>query len=239
MAKIFGYELKRLLGSKFTIGFLIVIGAYSYLVMQGEVVFGVVNTAPFSPWSFGVYLAKVPPLLLTVLLFWTALLAAKPAQAVKTLTDAACGRQDLYRLVRCGALAAAFWLLTLVPVAYACWFYSSVFQVRDLGALLAPLVFVILPAFWLVLGLGLWGARRHRAVIWVLLPIVLLAGVLPPAAGLDVYGLHYLTAYPAALGVLDPPFQLTGAQLACKALDIILGTLLILASVRRQEDCSA
>ena len=67
VAKIFGYELKRLLGSKFTVGFLIVIGAYSYLVMQGEVVFGVANTAPFSPWSFGVYLAKVLPLLFPVL----------------------------------------------------------------------------------------------------------------------------------------------------------------------------
>ena len=53
MAKIFSYELKRLLGSKLTIGFLVVIGAYSYLVMQGEVVFGVANTAPFSPWGFG------------------------------------------------------------------------------------------------------------------------------------------------------------------------------------------
>ncbi|MDE7243516.1 MAG: hypothetical protein K2O18_06010 [Oscillospiraceae bacterium] len=77
MAKIFRYELKRLLFNKFTAGLLVVIGFYSHWLMNGEVIAGIANTAPFSPWSFGYYLAKILPLLMLALLFFISFLYSK------------------------------------------------------------------------------------------------------------------------------------------------------------------
>ena len=68
MGKIFGYELRRLLGNKFSAGLAVLTLAYSYWVMNEEVILGIANTAPFSPWSFGVYLGRVMPVLAAALL---------------------------------------------------------------------------------------------------------------------------------------------------------------------------
>ena len=57
MVKIFYYELRRLLGNRFTVGLLLVALLYGYWTMRGEILLGIANTAPFSPWSFGAYLA--------------------------------------------------------------------------------------------------------------------------------------------------------------------------------------
>ena len=68
MVKIFYYELRRLLGNRFTVGLLLVALLYGYWTMRGEILLGIANTAPFSPWSFGAYLAEMMPLLLVALL---------------------------------------------------------------------------------------------------------------------------------------------------------------------------
>ena len=235
MTKIFYYECRRLLGNKFTVGLLAIIGVYSYLVMQEEVVFGISHTAPFSPWSFGVYLARLQPLLLVSLLFFVSFLSSKQAQAIKPLLEAACLKPVHYRLIRCGAIAAAFLLLSLVPVAYALYFYGRVFHFTAFHTLLAPLVFVLLPTFLLVLGLGLSGGQIHPMLVFALMPLILLVSILPLPGWLDFYGSSFLTAYPAALEGLDPPFQIATGQLIIKGLGIIAGILLSAAAILRQE----
>ncbi|WP_460277904.1 hypothetical protein [Clostridium sp. CTA-5] len=61
---LFKYELKRLLLNKFFLGILIISALYSHQVMCGDIILGVANTAPFSGWSYGVYLGKILPILL-------------------------------------------------------------------------------------------------------------------------------------------------------------------------------
>ena len=76
MVKIFYYELRRLLGNRFTVGLLLVALLYGYWTMRGEILLGIANTAPFSPWSFGAYLAEMMPLLLVALLCFLSILTS-------------------------------------------------------------------------------------------------------------------------------------------------------------------
>lgn len=69
MNRIFKYELKRLIINKFFLGLLIISALYSHEIMRGDIILGISNTAPFSGWSYGTYLAKVLPILLVTLLF--------------------------------------------------------------------------------------------------------------------------------------------------------------------------
>lgn len=71
MTKIFRYELRRLLLNKFFFGFLLVLLFYCWQVLSTETVQGVSYTAPFSPWSFGCYLARVSPLICLGELFFS------------------------------------------------------------------------------------------------------------------------------------------------------------------------
>lgn len=223
MIKIFQYELRRLLLNKYTAGLLLVIGFYSYLVMEGETIRGISNTAPFSPWSFGVYLAKILPLLLASLLFFVSFLYSRQAERVNVLTDAARIRQSCYRMARYGAIATAFLLVALVPVAYAFWLYGATFHFSAFHTLMPPLFFVLLPPFFLVMGLGCFAGRFHPAAIYGLIPVVLLLGLLPFPGYMDPYGAGFLSAYPASLSGYDPVFRLPDEAVHFKLLLALAG----------------
>lgn len=212
--------------NKFTIGLLVIIGFYSYTVMQGEIILGISNTAPFSPWSFGVYLARVLPLLLVALLFFVSFLYSAQAKRVEALTDATHMKPSYYRMMRYGAIAVAFLLLITVPIIYAFWFYGATFHFTAFHTLLPPLVFVIIPPFFLVMGLGTLVGRFHSAIVFSLMPVMLLLGFLPLPDVADLYGTALLTHYPASLGMLDPVFQLPGIAIMLKSLFALVGIIL-------------
>lgn len=235
MAKIFWYECRRLLCSKGAAGLLVVTVAYSHVVMEGEILFGVAGTAPFSPWSFGVYLARVLPLLLAGLLLFLAPGSSRQAEGVRVLTRAACTRPAAYRAVRWGAVAAAFVLLTLAPVLYALWVYGSVFRFWDLWSLLPPLALAWLPAGLLGMGLGLWAGRLRPWAVFALMPLVLLMGVLPLPGWLDLYGAGFFAQYPASLGQLDPAFSVPWSQGLGRGLCALAGGLLTLSALAAKE----
>lgn len=61
MAKLFRYELRRLVFSRFFLGLLTVLLWYGWQLLNTVTILGVAYTAPFSPWSFGAYLAGLGP----------------------------------------------------------------------------------------------------------------------------------------------------------------------------------
>ena len=63
MSKIFRYECRRLLLSKFFFGLVAVTCFYGWQVLEHVTILGIAHTAPFSPWSFGDYLSRLLPLL--------------------------------------------------------------------------------------------------------------------------------------------------------------------------------
>ena len=63
MIQIFPYECKRLIFNKFFFGILFVLLFYGWQVLSNATILGVSHTAPFSAWSFGVYLCRMLPLL--------------------------------------------------------------------------------------------------------------------------------------------------------------------------------
>ncbi len=63
MNKIFRYELRRMVFSKFYLGLSAVTIWYGWQLLNTTTILGTAHTAPFSPWSFGSYLSQLLPLL--------------------------------------------------------------------------------------------------------------------------------------------------------------------------------
>lgn len=227
MAKIFRYELRRLLLNKFTIGLIAVIGFYSHWIMNGEMVLGIANTAPFSPWSFGCYLAKILPLLTLTSLFFITFLYSKQEKAVEILTSATYVKPSLYRMIRYAAIAAATLIVTAIPIIYALGFYSIVFHFTAIRTLVAPALYVILPAIALWMGAGVLSGRYYPIAVFALMPVTLLMSFLPLPKWADLYGTMFLTSYPVELGVLDPIFELPSNMFVYKTAYFLIGVILI------------
>lgn len=233
MAKIFRYELKRLLCSKLTIGLLVVIGFYSHWLMNGEVILGIANTAPFSPWSFGYYLAKLLPPLMLALLFFISFLYSKKEKEVAVLTSATGVKPSKYRMVRYAAIGTAALLITAVPIFYAIGFYRIVFHFSKIQTLILPAIYVILPAFAIWMGAGVLSGRFHPAAVYILMPAALLAGFLTLHGWADLYSAAFFVSYPAQLGVLDPIFEIPVPMAVCKAAYLLIGFILTVIAAKK------
>ena len=103
MNKIYQYELRRILRSKFFWGLLAVCLFFGWNILQTSTIRGVAHTAPFSPWSFGAYMARILPLLGVALLFFQWNQCNEKSRQFGRLTDAAPVEQGKYLLVKCAA----------------------------------------------------------------------------------------------------------------------------------------
>lgn len=226
MIRLFAYELRRYLFNKFFIGLLLVTAFFSVQIMEGEIILGVAGTAPFSPWSFGVYLAKILPLLLVALLFFLSFLTSEQEKRVHALTDVTPISPYRFLFLRYCAITAAFMLIALVPVGYAWWFYGFVFRYTVFGTLLLPLFCTVLPAFLFIMGLGTFVGHFNPVLLYALMPVVLLVGVLPVSGPFDLYGINLFMSYPLTLGKLDPPFFLPALSVLWKVVYSLAGIIM-------------
>ena len=137
MNKIFRYELRRMVFSKFYLGLSAVTIWYGWQILNTTTILGTAHTAPFSPWSFGSYLSQLLPLLCVALLFLVWNQCSNTARRTAVLTTTAAQNPGVYQLVKCGAAAAAWLLLVLLLAA--------------LGQIHASLLF---PMMALVFGTG-------------------------------------------------------------------------------------
>lgn len=242
MIKQFKYELRRLLVNPFFFGLIVVTALYSYRIMEGDIILGVANTAPFSGWSYGTYMAKLLPILLISLLFFISFfLYSGKERAVQVLTDATSVNTLKFRLLRYGAIVIAFVLITLVPLGYSMWFYGNTFGYTSFGSLFAPALLTLLPALLFVLGLGLLAGLIHPALVFALIPIVLLLGYLPLPIACDLYGFRFFSGYPVSLGTVEPAFTVSAAVWIGKSIYVITGIIMIVIAPvieQKKRNCS-
>lgn len=210
LTKLFKYELKRLLLNKFFLGLLIISALYSRHIMWGEIILGVANTAPFSGWSYGAYLAKVLPILLVALLFFISIYYSQQEKNVQALTKATPMEPVRFQMLRYGTIIIVFVLLSAVPIATT-----------------------LLPAMLFVFGAGILGGRYHRAIIFVLMAVVILVNYLPLPYAFDLLGENFFKHYPESLGVIEPAFTIPLTVLIGKSIYGLAGLAMLLMASRK------
>ena len=211
MGKLFKYELHRLLANKFFAGLLIITLLYSYFVLNGDVILGVSNTAPFSGWSYGWFLTQILPLLLVTVLFFVSFLFTNKEKQVQILVKATSVEYPRYMLFRCLAMVIGFLLISAAVVLCSIVFYLITFKFVGLDALILPLLLTLLPPMFLALGLGLVLGRLHQGTIYALMIMLLVLGQVP-IAGLDLFGASFYAGHPLTIwevSSIEPAFTVT------------------------------
>lgn len=226
MRKVFVCELRRLLLNKFFFGILAAVLLYGWLLLSGEVILGVAYTAPFSPWSFGYYLARLLPLLWAGTLFFLTFFTSEGERRTAVLTDATAADPRRFAGVRCMALLVGMLLLLGAAVLLAVVFFAYTLHWHDWGSLLLPLLAVAAPPLVFAAGSGwlLGGACPWRVYGWMLAPFILSALPLPEALGL--WNGTLLRSYPLTLPA-DPPFTLPAAVWMAQGFLLLAGLLLL------------
>lgn len=232
MNKILGYELRRLLWSRMFLGLLGVSILYGWQLLRGEIILGVANTAPFSPWSFGSYLSRMLPLLSLSLLFFLWNQHSQGARGVKPLTAATPIEPGRYLLLRSAAVLLAWLLMALFVMGLGLGFLLALFY-GDVpcASLLVTSVITLLPPMVFLLGVGSLLGGIHRPLLLPLMVLALGAGLLPLPAAIDLYGTAFFLEYPLTLGVLDPALSIPPAVVGGKLVFTLLGAACCVRSI--------
>ena len=239
MNKIFGYELRRALWNKGFFGLALVTLWYAWQLLNGTIILGVANTAPFSPWSFGAYVARLLPLLSIMLLFLLWNISAEKTRGLELLANATPMKPGAYLLIKCAAAVAAWLLLALLAVLLGLGFLGTLFGAAvDCGSLLPPIALTLAPPLLFFLGLGLLAGRVRPWLLFILMAAALGAGYLPLSPAADLYGASLFMDYPLSLGVLDPTFSVPPAVIVGKIVYLTIGVILLALALTRQRSYS-
>ena len=200
---------------------------YAGQVFYLTVLPGVAHTAPFSPWSFGVYLGRLLPLLWVGALFFLTFFTSARERRAAVLTAATPADPRRYALTRCAAALVGTALLCLAVLALAAVCYGW-------GSLVLPTLVTLAPPLVFALGSGwrLGELRPWLLYVWMALPFVLSALPLPQALGLWDGG--FFASYPLTLDTLDPAFSLPAAAWLAQGLTLALGLLLLALPARKK-----
>jgi ABC-2 type transport system permease protein len=236
LSKVFKYELKRLLLNKFFFALLIISVLYSYQILSGDIIVGIAYTAPFSGWSYGMYLANVMPLLLVTLLFFITFLYSNQEKQVKQLTFATPVNPLRYALVRCLAMVAGYLIISLFVIILSLIFYGVIFGFYGFTDFIVPILITLLPGMLFIFGVGLFAGSVQSNLLYALMILVLLIGFLPLPAFADLFGGHLFSTYPLKLPVgLDgePIYSLPISFLLGRIFYSVTGAILMFYGIKR------
>jgi hypothetical protein len=234
LSKIFRYELRRLVWNKFFLGLLIINGVYAWYTLTHDIIAGIAYTAPFSPWSFGAYLAKVMPLAVLTVLFLISTYFSKKEKQAEVLTTATPVNPVAYSLVRCGAVAVCFLIISALVIALGDCFYAFVFAYRNFSAFILPSFLILLPCFLFALGIGYLAGRIHPVLLYVLMLVALVAGFAGIGGAFDFFGAGYFGSRPLTLPVGadgEPAFTLGAGFWTARVVYLALGVIVLVIGI--------
>lgn len=236
MSKIFVYELKRLIFNKFFLSLFFVTGLYSYMILSRNIILGIAFTAPFSLWSYGAYLASIQPLLVITLLFFITGMYSNQEKQVKLLTFATPVDPFRYGLIKCSAMVAGFFIISLFVIAISLVFYTVLFRFYSFAGFLIPIVITLIPNLLFFLGAGLVLGRIQPNILYILMIAALLLGLLPLPPFFDLYGGRFFSTHPLTLPVGadgEPAFLLPISFVLGKVFYSLTGILMVLFGLRK------
>lgn len=226
MKKLFYYELRRLVKNRFFLALLLITIIYSWQTITGEMVLGVGGAAPFSGWSVGACFANLLSLLLIVEVFFLTFLFGEREEGMEQLRRATGFPQWQYGLLRFIVIGVGVSFLAVIVFVIQILFCQYYFQAGNWQQLLVPVLFCLLPAFFLVLGIGMLAGELHRSVLYGLMLLLLCSNALASIWGFDFTGLqsfvHGVNQVPAdATG--EPIFFLLPQAVRQRSLYFLLG----------------
>lgn len=234
MIKVFGYELKRLLTSGLYIAMLAVNAVFAWYLLTTDIIEGTAYTAPFSVWSNCAYIGKTLPIAIITVLLLQAGYYGKHQKRVELLTSAAPVTYALTLLIRTAALGVSFLVICIVNGLLGAVFYAAFFGYYGFGAFIFPALLEIIPCFVFSAGIGHLAGRIHQGLVYVLLPIVFIAGFFGASGAFDPFGSGFFSAYPLTLPLNsdgEPDFVMDLVWLIARFVYLALGAGLLLINI--------
>lgn len=234
--KLFAYEWRRIFFSKpfFLMAGLIV--AVSILELKNSVLYGALDTAPFSEWTFLAYLTGLIPYICAAMLFFVSRLTAARTLSVEAIASATPMPARTRYCIKLAAVLLCYLLLAALLTAMYHAYTALTFGARGTRIGLAALL--LLPPALLCLGVGAWLGRAHTNLVYVMVALLFFISFIrfTPPMPVDIIGKSILETADASMlanGVI--PFSLPSGYLPSRLGMGVVGVALCAAYLARLD----
>ena len=207
---------------------------FAWYVLTTEIIEGIAYTAPFSVWSNCAYIGKTLPIAIITVLLLQAGYYGKQQKRVEILTSAAPITYAKTLLIRTAVLGLCFLIICIVDSLLGAVFFAAFFEYYRFGAFILPALLEIIPCFVFTVGIGHLVGRLHGGLIYVLLPAVFIVGFLGVTGAFDLFGGGFFSSYPLTLPVGvdgEPEFAINSVWLIARLIYLAIGAGIILINI--------
>lgn len=232
---LMSYEIKRgILSKKYFYMILLTMGV-AYDSLTRLVTGGYYGTAPFSEWTYGLFLHLSIPLAISATIFMMTNIFDEGERRARSILFSAPISQREYFFLKSVAVVVAFFFLALVPIGMSFIYYKVMFNFTDFTGFFKHILWTYLPTFVFFLGLCMVLGRISIKLLYGLIPIAFLLGTMDTSSilpyWLDIFGSHYfhVSSYTYLLGRTKEviPFSLSMDFIYSRIILIGIGCLLL------------
>lgn len=236
---IMKYELKRLLFSKTFVTVLIITFFYAAVNLNTEILQGDSGAAPFSSWSYCLFLCNMNTFLLMLLLLSGRELFSANEKRVWEVTSCTSLPRGKYLFTKYLALMCTYLIAAAGTIIISLLFYKIVFHTAAWQNFIIPVLVIWVPSAFFVFGVSIFTGSRNQVLfsIWI---IFVLLGSLINFNGplfLDVFAKGYVTRMPAVLPVDisgEPVFRLSPDFIWSRVIFLAAGIFFYAVSMKKR-----
>ncbi len=244
MINLLKYEIKRIVWSKkyFYIVLLIIASAYDSLTRL--VTGGYMGTAPFSDWSYTLFLNLISPLLMVAMIFIVSNTFNHKEMRARSIIFSSPISQTKYYILKSFAIFVIFILTLLVPIFMSFIYYKSMFGYNEFGSFIRLIFAFLFPTFIFFLGLSMLLGKINIKLIYALIPVAFLMGALNLGNNMvpmwaDIFGNNFFDMYSFSMLIGREmevvPFKLPNSFIYTRLEFILLGLIFILYTCKKEE----
>ena len=244
MINVLKFEIKRTVWSKKYLYILLLIVASTYDSLTRLITGGYMGTAPFSDWSYTLFLNLISPLLMASMIFVISSTFNDKEMRVRSIVFSSPISQTQYYILKSSAIFATFMLTSLVPICMSFIYYKTMFGYNEFGSFIKLIFTFLFPTFIFFLGLSMFLGKINIKLIYGLLPIAFLMGTLNLGHNMvpmwaDIFGNNFFDLYSMSTLIGRKmevvPFELPNSFVYTRLGFVLFGVMFLVYTYRKGE----
>lgn len=241
---LFKYEIKRIIWSKKYLYILLLIMASTYDFLTRLVVGGYMGTAPFSDWTYTLFLNLISPLLMVSMIFIISRVFSEREIRVRSIIYSTPISQIQYYMLKSSVVFVVSILTALVPIIMSFIYYRFMFGYEGFGGFIKLIIAFLLPTSIFFLGLSMVLGKINVKFVYALFPIAFLMGSLTLGSNIvpiwaDIFGNNFFNMYSIMMligrKVESVPLELPISFIYSRLGFIMLGMVFLSYACRKKE----
>ena len=238
------YEIKRIVWSKKYLYIVLLIVASTYDSLTRLIIGGYMGTAPFSDWSYTLFLNLISPLLMVSMIFIISSTFNDKEMRARSIIFSSPITQTKYYILKSFAVFVIFILTSLVPISMSFIYYKIMFGYGAFGSFIKLIFIFLFPTFIFLLGLSMLLGKINVKLIYGLVTVVFLIGFLNLGGDIvpvwaDIFGNNFFDIYSLSMLIGREmevvPFKLPNSFIYTRLEFILLGLIFLLYIYKKEE----